>query len=114
MLTGQDLLRLAKASPEKTESELAREAGYVRTNQDGKECLLLKAFNKALLEAQGIVFKTARARGKEAGYETTVHQSGIVLVGKTYVQKFGLEPGDKLKIEIEDDAIVLVRAGADA
>jgi bifunctional DNA-binding transcriptional regulator/antitoxin component of YhaV-PrlF toxin-antitoxin module len=43
---------------------------------------------------------------------TTVHRNGVILVGKTYSEKFGVEPGDELQIVIEDDAIRLVPQSA--
>ena len=41
---------------------------------------------------------------------TTVHRTGILLVGRTYVKQFRVEPGDKLNIVVDEDCIRLVPA----
>lgn len=108
MLTGQELLSFVKANEDMTKAEIAREAGYVRVTEKGTERLLINKLNEALLEAQGLKLKSGKKPGKSAQYWTTVHRNGVILVGKTYSQKFGVEPGDELKIVIEEDSIRLV------
>lgn len=108
MLTGQDLLSFVKANADMDQNELARETGYVKTTDKGTERLLLSKFHEALLEAKGLKLKPNRKPGKSARFMTTVHRTGVILVGKTYSEKFGVEPGDVLQIVIEDDAIRLV------
>lgn len=109
MLTGADLINFVKANPQLTQRQLAKAAGYTRTSaESGKEQILEKAFYQALLRANGMELQTGKPTGKTARYETTVHRSGVVLVGKTYVNRFGLKPGDELVIALEDDSIRLV------
>ena len=104
MLTGAALLEYVKANPDKTQGEQARGAGYVATDKSGKTKLLRAAFNNALLAASGIQFKRGQGLvGKTATYETTVHKSGVILLGKTYSQELGLKPEDPLKIQLEAD-----------
>jgi hypothetical protein len=108
MLTGQQLLALVKANPDMTRTELAKEAGYVRTTDDGKEQVLLQQFYDACFEAHGTPIKSGRGlKGKSAQYETTVHQSGILLIGKTYTKEFGADFGDTFGIEVREDGIWL-------
>jgi len=108
MLTGQELLSFVKANADMDQSEIAREAGYVKTTERGTERLLLTKLHEALLEAKGVKLKTSKKPGKTAQFMTTVHRTGVILVGKTYSEKFGVEPGDELHIVIEDDSIRLV------
>jgi hypothetical protein len=108
MLTGQELLSFVKANADMDQAELAREAGYVKTTDKGTERLLINKLHEALLDAKGVKLKTSKKPGKTAQFMTTVHRTGVILVGKTYSEKFGVEPGDELKIVIEDDAIRLV------
>lgn len=109
MLSGPDLLQFVQANPELSQRQLAKAAGYIRANtKSGREQILEKQFYQALLKAKGVDLKPGQPMGKCARYETTVHRSGVVLVGKTYVQRFGLQPGDELEIQLEDDAIRLV------
>lgn len=113
MLTGQELIAFVKANGDMDQSELAREAGYMRVAESGKERIMAKQFCEALLEAKGVAIKVGRRPGKTAQFETTVHKTGVILIGKTYSQKFGVEPGDVLDIVISEDAIRLVPQGSE-
>ena len=113
MLTGQELLAFVKANGEMDQSELAREAGYTRVADSGKERIMTNQFYKALLDAKGVGIKVGRRPGKAAQFETTVHKTGVILIGKTYSQKFGVEPGDVLDIVISEDEIRLVPQGSE-
>lgn len=108
MLVGKELLDLVVSHEDLNQTELARAAGYVRSTKAGKEQVLVKQFYNALLRAQGVAIAVGKAPGKVAQYQTTVHRSGVILLGRTYSQKFNLKPGDELEILIEDDAIRLV------
>lgn len=110
MLEGQELLDFVKENESRrlSEADLAREAGYVRTTKTGKEQVLSKRFTSALLAAKGLEIAIGRAPGKTAQYFTHVHASGVILLGKTYSQEFGLQPGDELDIRMEEDGIRLV------
>ena len=110
MLTGQSLLSFVEANPELDEYEAARATGYVNTTGKGAERVLINKFLQALLKAQGLTLKSASKPGKTAKYMTTVHRTGILLVGRTYVKQFGVEPGDKLNIVVDEDCIRLVPA----
>jgi hypothetical protein len=108
MLVGQGLIDYVKENELLTQTDLARGAGYVRQTRSGKEQVLVKQFYNALLAAKGMEIVVGKAPGKAAQFETTVHKSGVILLGKTYSKQFGLNPGDVLDIVIEDDAIQLV------
>jgi hypothetical protein len=108
MLVGQALIEHVQANELLNQTELARTAGYVRVTRSGREQVLVKDFYNALLAAKGLAIAVGKAPGKPALFETTVHKSGIILLGKTYSRKFGLNPGDVLEIVMEDDAIQLI------
>jgi hypothetical protein len=114
MLTGKDLLTYAEENEELNQSQLARGAGYVRQTKSGKEHVLVKAFYQALLQAKGVRVRVGKAPGKSAQFCTTVHRSGVILVGRIYTERFGLEPGNELEIVLEDDHIKLVPKAAEA
>ena len=114
MLVGQELLSFVKANPEMNQQDLAEGAGYTRVTKKGLTQILVKKFMHELLAAQGTKIATGRAVGKTASYFTTVHRSGVILLGKTYSEKFGLESGDGLEILIEEDRISLVPVPADS
>lgn len=108
MLTGSELIDFVKEHPTVPDVELARTAGYVRLTKGGKEQVMRKAFTNALLAAQGLERPGGRSQGKTAKYETSVHKNGVILLGRTYSEKFGLVAGDFLDILIEEDCIKLV------
>jgi len=112
MLTGQELLSFVKANPDMNGSEIARATGYVSPGKDGKDRLRLSKLKEALLEAQGVKLTGVKKSGKPAQFLTTVHRNGSLLVGKTYTQKFGVEPGDDMTIVLEEDSIRLVPRSA--
>lgn len=109
MLTGPQLIQLVKSNPDLNRSQLAKKAGYVRTTDEGKEQILVQRFYDALLTAQGMPIKKGKpgTGGKTAQHETTIHKSGILLVGKTYTAEAGFEPGDAFGIEMREDGIWL-------
>jgi len=108
MLDGSELVEYVNNSPSCNDLELARGAGYVRTTKTGKVQVLKKSFYNALLAAKGMERPVGRNPGKSARYETAVHKNGVILLGRTYSEAFGLNPGDFLDIVIESDCIKLV------
>jgi bifunctional DNA-binding transcriptional regulator/antitoxin component of YhaV-PrlF toxin-antitoxin module len=108
MLVGSALIDFVRENEDLNQMELARGAGYVRTTRTDREQVLVKQFYNALLAAQGMPISVGKTPGKSAQFETTVHKSGVILLGKTYSERFGLKPGDALQICIEDEAIRLV------
>lgn len=108
MLTGADLITFVKENDGMNQMELAKGAGYVRTTKTGKDQVLVKQFYNSLLAAKGMPIPVGRTPGKAAQYATSVHKSGVILLGKTYAEKFGLKPGDGLQIEVQDECIKLV------
>ena len=110
MLVGNALLKFVEMNDGHTEHELAEAAGYTK-QISGKSSIQLKAFTNALLEAKGVKLKTKTRGGKKAPFKTAVHQSGIVLLGKTYSEKFDLKPGDELEIQLLEDSIKLIPTG---
>ena len=88
--------------------ELARGAGYVRTTRTGREQVLVKQFYNSLLAAKGMPIPVGKTPGKSAQFSTSVPRSWVILLGKTYSEKFGLNPGDELEIVLAEDCIKLV------
>jgi AbrB family looped-hinge helix DNA binding protein len=39
-------------------------------------------------------------RGREATYRVTVHRNGQIVIGSTYTQEMGLEPGEEFEIKL--------------
>jgi hypothetical protein len=110
MLVGQDLIAFVEENDGMNQMELARGAGYVRVTRTGKEQILVKQFYNTLLAAKGMPIAVGKTPGKSAQYRTSVHASGVILLGKTYAADFGLKPGDELEIVLDADCIKLVPA----
>ena len=108
MLTGAELIQFVKENDTLNQMQLARGAGYVRTTKTGREQVLVKQFYNSLLAAKGMPIPVGKTPGKSAQFATSVHKSGVILLGKTYSEKFGLKPGDELQIELLDECIKLV------
>lgn len=108
MLVGSELVAYCKENDGLNQMELARGAGYVRTTRTGREQVLVKQFYNSLLAAKGMPIPVGKTPGKSAQFSTSVHRSGVILLGKTYSEKFGLNPGDELEIVLADDCIKLV------
>ena len=110
MLVGDELISLVEANPEATQDELAHAAGYIKMI-NGKQTLQSKAFVNALLRAKGIRIPERKSGGKAVPFKTTVHKSGIILLGKRYSESFKMVPGDELEIEMVEGAITLKPTG---
>lgn len=108
MLTGAELIQYVKENETLNQMQLARGAGYVRTTKTGREQVLVKQFYNSLLAAKGMPIPVGKTPGKSAQFATSVHKSGVILLGKTYSEKFGLKPGDELQIDVQDECIKLV------
>ena len=108
MLVGAELISFYESNDSLNQMELARGAGYVRTTRAGREQVMVKQFYNELLAAKGAPISVGKTPGKSAQYRTSVHASGNITLGKTYSAAFGLEPGDELKILMEEDCIKLV------
>jgi hypothetical protein len=114
MLTGQALLDFVDLNKGITDSELAAAAGFTRVVKSGKTQVLTKKFYATLLNAKGCDVSAGRSPGKAPKYATTVHRSGVILLGRIYAERFGVEPGDQFTIHLDDDCIRLVPAPAAA
>jgi len=110
MLTGDDLVSFVQANPGTSETDLASGAGYVRTTTTGKSQVLKKSFMTQLLAAKDLKVGADpnRNRGKAAQYVTTIHTNGVMLLGKTYTEDAGFDPGDKLQIVVSPGEVRVV------
>ena len=111
-LTGSELLErfteLKKIGLPK--AELAQACGYVTPREDGRARVNFTSFYEALLEAKGFAIGNASAtsKGKQPSGRTHVHFNGNLMVGKNYVARMGLKPGDELQIKLTKTGIHLI------
>jgi hypothetical protein len=115
-LTGKALLARVKENNGLAKRELAKECGYYSVSKDGETRVNLAEFYDALLTAKGIQLEPEKGkdgRGREASYSATVHKNGQIVIGSSYTEEMGLQPGDEFKIKLGYKHIHLVKLDAE-
>lgn len=72
--------------------------GYYSKNR-----VRLVEFYEASVAARGIVLNPEQSRdrrGREPTHRVTVHKNGQIVIGATYTQAMGLNPGDEFEIKL--------------
>ena len=110
MLEGKELLEKAKLLSKQSEHDIARGCGYV--GPSGR--VLKKSFYRALIQAKGYEIGNVQgrngnkaSRGRQADFKTKVHGNGNLLIGHTYTNKLGLEPGQEFKIDLKKESKII-------
>jgi phage protein D len=100
-LTGEALLQKVKELDHLSAEEKARACGYTTLTRTGKNRVNMMRFLKALMEADGTLNgKNSGRGGRSASYRVSVQKNGNLLIGSTYTQMMGLQPGDELEIRL--------------
>ncbi len=113
-LTGKALLQKLKTIQTLSRTQKARECGYYTVTKDNRTRVNIGDFMGALLEAKGVSLDTDSdkdGRGREASYRVSVHQNGQIVIGSSYTQKMGLNPGDEFEIKLGYKHIHLIQLG---
>ncbi|MDJ0705455.1 MAG: AbrB family transcriptional regulator [Leptolyngbyaceae cyanobacterium MO_188.B28] len=112
-LTGKALQKKVNELTGLSKKEIAKECGYV--NDSGR--VLLEQFYSALLQANGVELNpkgsVTTGRGRDRTYRTTVHKNGTIVIGKSYTEEMGLQPGDEFEIKLGYKHIHLSQHQAD-
>ncbi len=114
-LTGKSLLQKLKNS-NLPKRELAKECGYYTVTKSGDIRVNLADFYDAVLAARGIALEPKQSkdgRGREASYRVTVHQNGQIVIGSSYTESMGLNPGDEFEIKLGYKHIHLIQLDSD-
>jgi len=88
--------------------------GYYTITKTKQTRVNLTDFYNALLEAQGIPLSPESAkdgRGREPTYRVSVHKNGQIVIGATYTNSMGLNPGDEFEIKLGYKHIRLTQVG---
>lgn len=102
-LTGKALLQKVKELSHLPRRETAKRCGYYKETKNGKPRVNLTDFYDAVLAAKGVPLDPEGAkdgRGREPTYRVSVHKNGQIVIGSTYTQAMGLEPGDEFEIKL--------------
>ena len=105
MLVGQELLAKVRELKDLNKSDLVRECGYVKNDK-----LCFTQFYEALLEAKGVELTKPAKRGRALTYKTKVQFNGKLMVGESYVQEMGFQPGDEFEIKLGRKSVTLLAA----
>ncbi len=115
-LTGKALLQKVKDLDHLSRREKAKECGYYTLTKDGGVRVNIGEFLNAVIEANGIALNpepTKDSRGREATYRVSVHKNRQIVIGATYTQEMGLEPGDEFDIKLGYKHIHLIQRNDD-
>lgn len=97
-LTGKALLQKIKECSHMAKREQAKMCGYFSKNR-----VNLVEFYEASVAARGIALDPEQSRdkrGREPTHRVTVHKNGQIVIGATYTQAMGLNPGDEFEIKL--------------
>lgn len=102
-LTGKALLQKVKELSHLPRRETAKRCGYYSTTKSDQTRVNLTDFYDAVLAAKGVPLDpegTKDGRGREPTYRVSVHKNGQIVIGSTYTQAMGLQPGDEFEIKL--------------
>ena len=107
-LTGDALLELVRSKDGTDRDEVIKAAGY-SVMRGGRESLQRTQFFQALLAAQGTSLGNTlpKTGGRAPTYRLKVGKAGQVPVTSAYTSQINVQPGDYLKIYVDDGALVL-------
>lgn len=111
-LKGKALLQKLNELSHLSKRERAQACGYYTVTEDDQIRADLADFYSAILEAKGISLSPEGGkdgRGREPTYRVSVHKNGQIVIGATYTQAMGLEPGDEFEIKLGYKHIRLVQ-----
>jgi len=115
-LTGKALLQKIKDLSHLPRREKARLCGYYTDGKDDQVRVNLSEFMEAVLSASGTPIgtdSTKDGRGREPTYRVSVHKNGQIVIGSTYTEKMGLQPGDEFEIKLGYKHIQLIKLDED-
>jgi hypothetical protein len=111
-LTGKALLQRLKEVQHLSRREKARQCGYYSITKNKQTRVNIGEFLNAIIEAKGIPLNVEGGkdgRGREPTYRVSVHKNGQIVIGSTYTQEMGLNPGDEFDIKLGYKHIHLIQ-----
>jgi bifunctional DNA-binding transcriptional regulator/antitoxin component of YhaV-PrlF toxin-antitoxin module len=115
-LTGKALLQKVKELSHLPRRETAKRCGYYTVTKNDQTRVNLTDFYDAVLAAKGVPLDpegTKDGRGREPTYRVSVHKNGQIVIGATYTQAMGLQPGDEFEIKLGYKHIHLKQVDSD-
>ncbi|HAX86779.1 MAG TPA: AbrB family transcriptional regulator [Cyanobacteria bacterium UBA11370] len=115
-LTGKALLQKVKELAHLPRRETAKRCGYYTVTKNDQTRVNLTDFYDAVLAAKGVPLDPEGAkdgRGREPTYRVSVHKNGQIVIGATYTQAMGLQPGDEFEIKLGYKHIHLKQVDSD-
>ncbi len=115
-LTGKALLAKVKELQQLPRREKAKACGYYSITKNNQTRVNLGEFLNAVIEAKGITLSPGGdkdGRGREPTYRVSVHKNGQIVIGSTYTEAMGLQPGDEFEIKLGYKHIHLIQVDPD-
>ena len=115
-LEGQALLTYLRENEGVELETVIAGAGYT-ASRGGRVTMQKSKFFTAFSKANGYNLGNFKVNmpeglGKEPTYRLKVGPKGLIPVSRAYTDQIGLKPGDYVCVEVDGDAIVLVREDA--
>lgn len=111
-LSGKALLQKVKELQHLSRREKARMCGYYSVTKSNQPRVNIGEFLNAVIEAKGIPLSPESnkdGRGREPTYRVSVHKNGQIVIGSTYTEDMGLNPGDEFGIKLGYKHIHLIQ-----
>lgn len=109
-LKGAELLEAVRKLGNVSPTDMARACGFITA----KGRVQTSKFFKEMLVAKGLLrnrrYRPLRkSQGKAPGYVTTILPNGNLVVNAAYTRQLGLQPSDKVRIEVGRNHIKLTQ-----
>ena len=115
-LSGQELVDYVAANPGLDMPTMLTNAGYVAI-RNGKASLKKTEFFTALSAAQGLTIGETHAPGtghRQPSFQVKASSRGVIPLSSCYAEMIDVQPGEYVKVEQEDDCLILTKVMAAA
>ena len=115
-LSGQELVDYVAANPGLDMPTMLTNAGYAAI-RNGKTSLKKTEFFTALSAAQGLTIGETHAPGtghRQPSFQVKASSRGVIPLSSCYAEMIDVQPGEYVKVEQEDDCLILTKVLAAA
>ena len=113
-LKGEELLNYVAANPGLDMPTMLANAGY-SVVRNGKVSLKKTEFFTALSAAQGLTIgdtHSPSSSSRQPSFQVKASARGVIPLSSCYAEMINVQPGQYVKVEQEDDCLILTKAAA--